>query len=465
MKIKIIFPTQLDSHGLPVRTRAREGKILNLSFIYLAALTPPEHDVQVIDELFEEIRFDDPTDLVAITAMTSQAPRAYQIAGEYRKRGGRVVMGGFHATFFPDEAGGHVDAVVVGEAEGIWQQLLADAQRGALKKRYQREAPTVSLEGLPVPRYDLIDKKSYRYKYYPVWVGRGCPHDCSYCTVNRFYGRHVRTRPVADVIRDALAVSAKRIMFIDDNLFSYKILKELLSAMTSHRFHWLAQMDPGTGRDPELLDLAQKAGMETAYIGLESFSSSGLEQLKKGWADIDHYSALIDNLHRRGIVVFASMILGITREDAGTIQATLERLEKLKIDELALYILTPAPGSRMWEELEAAKTGLPRNWSLYDGTHAITAPEGMTIRELETLYWSLYQRFYSLGSIARRFTRPPHGLQTFLLSMLRNLLVFRTDVQSFRSVHSNDFSLMNILPGYSSRREVLDTHDVAGQSF
>ena len=221
--------------------------------------------------------------------------------------------------------------------------------------------------------------------------------------------------------------------------------------MTSHRFHWLAQMDPGTGRDPELLDLAQKAGMETAYIGLESFSSSGLEQLKKGWADIDHYSALIDNLHRRGIVVFASMILGITREDAGTIQATLERLEKLKIDELALYILTPAPGSRMWEELEAAKAGLPRNWSIYDGTHAITAPDGMTAPELESLYWSLYQRFYSPGSIARRFARPPHGLQTFLLSILRNLLVFRTDVRAFRSVHSNDFSLKNLLPGYSSR--------------
>ncbi|MFZ5564240.1 MAG: B12-binding domain-containing radical SAM protein [Thermodesulfobacteriota bacterium] len=453
MKIRIIFPAQLDLQNRPVHTRSREGKILNLSFIYLAGLTPSGHDVQVIDEFFEEISFDDPADLVAITAMTSQAPRAYQIAKAFQQRGVPVVMGGFHATFFPDEAAGHVDAVVIGEAEGVWEALLEDAQKGALKKFYKRQAPTTSLEGLPVPRYDLIDQKPYRYNYYPVWVGRGCPHDCSYCTVNRFYGRHVRVRPVADVIRDVAAVSAGRIFFIDDNLFSYRreYLNDLLSALVPYRLRWLAQMDPGTMNDPALLDLARKAGLEIAYIGMESFSPDGLHRLSKGWADIDRYSRLVNDLHRRGIIVFASMMIGINRETPDTIRATLDRLEKLKVNELALYILTPAPGSRMWEDLEAGGAGLPRNWSIYDGTHAITAPDGMTAAELENLYWSLYRRFYSPRSVMRRFARIPHSPHRFVLSVLRNLLVFSADVRACRSVHSNDFSLKNLVPGYSSR--------------
>ena len=454
MKIQIIFPTHLDVRGKPIRTRAGEGKILNLSFIYLAALTPVGHEVRVIDELFEGINFNDPADLVALTAMTSQAPRAYQIAREYRKRGVPVVMGGLHATFFPDEAGRHVDAVVAGEAEGLWEQLLEDAGRGKLKKLYRREGGLPDLAGMPTPRYDLIDSKKQRYKYYPVWVGRGCPNNCSYCTVTRFYGRQVRTRPVADVIRDIRAVSAGRIMFIDDNLFSYKqILPQLFAAMSPLRLKWLAQMDPSAGRDPRLLDMARDAGLETAYIGLESFSVGGLKRVRKGWADIDRYTALISSLHKRGIVVFASMILGLTKEDTTTIRETLQRLEAMKIDELALYILTPIPGSRLWEELETIRGDLPRDWSLYDGTHAVTAPEGMTPRDLETLYWTLYHRFYGLPSMARRFARPPYRIRNYLLSLLRNLLVFRTDVKSFRSVHSNDFSLLDIVPGYSSRRD------------
>ena len=453
MKIQIIFPTHLDARGRPIRTRAGEGKILNLTFIYLAALTPAGHEVQVVDELFEGIDFDAPVDLVALTAMTSQAPRAYQIAREYRKRGVAVVMGGFHATFFPDEAGRHVDAVVSGEADGLWEQLLEDAGRGNLKKRYRREAGASDLSGRPTPRYDLIDRKKQRYKYYPVWVGRGCPNNCSYCTVSRFYGRQVRTRPVADVIRDIRAVSARRIMFVDDNLFAYKqILPQLFAALSSMQVNWLAQMDPAAGRDMKLLDMARDAGMETAYIGLESFSVRGLQNVRKGWADIDQYAALIENLHKRGIVVFASMILGLTKEDEKTVRETLRRLEAMKIDELALYILTPIPGSRLWDEIEALRGDLPRDWTLYDGTHAVTAPEGMAPRELETLYWTLYRRFYGLPSIVRRFARPPYRKENYLLSLLRNLLVFRTDVMSFRSVHSNDFSLLNILPGYSSRR-------------
>ena len=454
MKIHIIFPTQLDARGRPIRTRAGEGKILNLTFIYLAALTPAGHEVRVVDELFEGIDFDDPVDLVALTAMTSQAPRAYQIAREYRQRGVPVVMGGFHATFYPDEAGRYVDAVVVGEAEGLWEQLLEDVRQGKMKTVYRREAGAPSLAGLPAPRYDLIDRKKQRYKYYPVWVGRGCPNNCSYCTVTRFYGRQVRTRPVADVIRDIRAVSAGRIMFIDDNLFAYKqILPQLFAAMSPMRLKWLAQMDPAADRDPRLLDMARDAGLETAYIGLESFSAGGLQSVRKGWADIDRYAALIGSLHKRGVVVFASMILGLAKEDETTIRETLDRLEAMKIDELALYILTPIPGSRLWEELETIRGDLPRDWSLYDGTHAVTAPEGMTPRDLETLYWTLYHRFYGLPSMARRFARPPYRIRNYLLSLLRNLLVFRTDVKSFRSVHSNDFSLLDIVPGYSSRRD------------
>ncbi len=359
MKIKIIFPTHLDDQKNPVRTRAKEGKILNLSFIYLAGLTPSAHEVAVIDEIFEEIDFEDPVDLVAITAMTSQAGRAYQISEAFRRRGVKVVMGGFHATFMPTEACRHVDAIVLGEAEGVWETLLEDVQKGELKKIYQRKTRTASLGGLPVPRYDLIAKKRQEYKYYPVWVGRGCPHNCDFCTVNKFYGTRVRTRPVDDVIRDIRYIPSKRLMFVDDNLFTHKkYLKELLPRVAACRREWLAQLDPGAGEDEQLLDMAQEAGMQTAYIGFEYFSQQGLAKINKNWVRSDSYTRLINNLHKRGITIFASMMLGVEKESPETIRKILRRLEALKIDELALYILTPVPGSRMWEQQRMQPTAL-----------------------------------------------------------------------------------------------------------
>ena len=388
MKIVIIYPTRLDDRNRPVHTRAREGKILNLSFIYLAGLTPLEHEVDVVDELFEPIDFDAPVDLVAITAMTSQAERAYQIAHQYQKRKIPVVMGGFHATFLPEEPAAHVDAVVIGEAEGGWEKVLADAAREELETVYENSRPLDTLAGLPSPRYDLIARKPYRYKDYPVWVGRGCPHDYSYCTVKRFYGPRLRSRPVADVLKDIEQLPTRRVMFVDDNLFACRsVMTQLLPALSSFQLQWLAQVDPGTADDDHLLDLARAAGMETAYIGFENFSQEGLQKINKNWARAEAYHRLIGKLHQRGIIVFASMILGISGEDAHTIRATLRQIEALQIDELALYILTPCPGSRMWEELAARQLDLPRNWSLCDGSRAVCPPPGMETQQMEALYW------------------------------------------------------------------------------
>jgi len=450
MKIKVIYPTRLGPAGKPVKTKARHGRAVNLSMIYLAGITPKEHEVEVIDDLFEDPDYDEPVDLVGLSAMTMQAPRAYQIAKEYRKRGVKVVMGGFHASFMPNEAGENVDAVVIGEAELSWPQLLRDAEKGQLKRIYQ--SPRLeNLQGLPPPRYDLIAQKPYKYSFYPLWVGRGCPHHCKFCSVTNLYGRQLRTRPLQDVEHDASLVANQRIFIVDDNLFAYgKFLYELFPILARYKLKWTAQADPRFADDDFLLDLARETGMEAAYIGFENFYPDRLQSMDKEWARIENYGRLIEKIHRRGIAVQASMIFGITRESKQSIRETLKCLEDWQVDGLALYIFTPVPGCELYDEFLKNGTNLPKDWSAYDGNHAVYVPEGMTREELEELYWELYSSFFSYPSIIKRFARVPYGPKMWARYLAGSVLVNHVDMRLRRSVFDNYVSFRELIPGYSA---------------
>ena len=452
MKIKIISPSWLDRNGRVIRTKSRLGKFLNLSFIYVAGLTPAGHELSGADDFFEDLDYDEPVDLVGITAMTSQAPRAYQLAAEYRKRGVKVVMGGFHASFCAEEAGAHVDAVVVGEAEQTWAQVIKDAEAGVLKKVYRAEL-LQSLEGLPSPRYDLVEGKRQRYLYYPLWLGRGCPRDCKFCSVTAFYGNRYRSRPVKDVLRDAELMPGKKVFIIDDNLGAYgDRLDELFPALAPFKFRILAQVDTRFARNEKLLDLAREAGLEGVYVGFESVFPDRLKDLGKEWMRLETVGQAIKNLQQRGIVIGASLIFGIGPESEDTVKRTLDFLTKWKIDTLALYFYSPLPGTALFKEMVEKGVEFSRDWNRYEGRFPTFSYEGVSGEEMEKLYWSLDHGFYRIDNILRRFARWPRKPVIFFTSLSRNLLTFRVDAKHNRSMFYNGANFLDLLPWYSSER-------------
>jgi radical SAM superfamily enzyme YgiQ (UPF0313 family) len=282
-KLLLIHPAQ-DKDRFGSRRR-RKSSIPKLNLPILAAYADESFDVLIIDESIEDIDFDIKADLVGITIMTQLSLRGYEIADKFRKRGAKVVMGGFHPYFFPEEAEQHADALVIGEAESVWERLLEDFMSGNIKKRYQSDSPH-NLAGLPVPRLDLIKREAYSFKNI-VETARGCPHKCAYCAVTQYWGHKFRFRPVSEVSDEIRSLPPGDIVFVDDNIVGApKRAKELFRALIPLKRRWLAQADIKIARDPELLDLAAKSGCKWLFIGIESLNENNLNDVGKSSVNI-----------------------------------------------------------------------------------------------------------------------------------------------------------------------------------
>ncbi len=412
MKIKLINPSQLDALGRPAKLN-REF-VTGLTLPYLAALIPGDHDIEIVEESVEKIDFDEPVELVGITAITGRAPRAYWIAEQYRKRGVPVVMGGFHATALPHEALEHCDAVVKGEAEGIIEQVIEDAMLGKMHGIYERKEP-LSLEGLPVPRYDLINMKNFFLPVHPVQASRGCPYNCDFCSVSAFFGSHNhRKRPIDDVIRD-MQKAGPYILIIDDNLMAdRRYALDLFAAMKPLGKAWIGQADIHSATDDELMEAAAETGCRMLYIGIETLDKNALAKTgKTPNLNTDIPKALM-NLKRHHIETFASMIIGFDEDTPESGEKIVRFCNHMRIPILFLYILTPAPGSPMFKRMKEQGVPLKEGWHLYDGTHSVFDTASMKSHELETLYGEINRKVYSLSSILKRTIFPPHLLMVIL---------------------------------------------------
>ena len=258
MKLLLIGPSRYDAKGEVLKYK----KILfpRLGLLQLAGLTPKDVEVKIIEEFVEDVDFDADYDLIGISAFTSQASRAYKIADEFKKRGKSVIIGGIHASSLPDEAEQYVDSVVIGEAENLWEQVVEDFRAGNLQPRYQ-STQHHDLKNLPVPRYDLVNRSKYFVSTMPVQATRGCPFNCDFCSVTRFFGGTYRVRPVDDVIRDIKASGTKRLFFVDDNVISNKeYAKELFTKLIPLNIEWVSQCVIDLGRHTELCRLAAASG-------------------------------------------------------------------------------------------------------------------------------------------------------------------------------------------------------------
>lgn len=407
MKILLVLPASTLLRVTPEGRKVPRRKMLRFSLLPLtsvAALTPPGHEVALCDENVRPVDFDSDADLVGISFMTALAPRAYEIAAEFRRRGKIVVAGGYHPTFAASEAARHFDAVVMGDAEGIWPRLVTDAAEGRLKKVYRRsdrtDAPTYP--STP-PRRDLLRETA---RYYAttdaVQTGRGCPHRCRYCSVTAFHDGRYSHRPVAQVLEELRGIGCNFI-FVDDNIIAdTEYARELFNGMISMRKRWVSQASITIADDPDLLRLARKAGCQGLFIGLETVNGDNLAAVDKGFNEACSYATRIGRIRSAGIGIIAGIIVGMDHDTPQVFQDTFRFLRQMKIDAVQVNILTPLPGTPLFDEMKSGGRIFDRRWDRYDYRHVVFRPAKMTAEELQNGADWLYREFYRLDRILFR---------------------------------------------------------------
>lgn len=428
MKLLLIQPSQIIDGGKVYK--AKKLMFPRLSLPVLASITPPEIQVEIIDEYFEDIPFDDPADLIGISFMTPQAPRAYQIGGEFRKRGKKIVMGGIHASALPEEALAHADAVVVGEAEGIWRKVLEDFKNGKMSGIYKSsQFPT--LTGLPIPRYDLLKKDRYRLLKinFPLQAGRGCPFDCEFCSVTKFFGHTIRYRPIEDVIGEIKKLGRKKILFIDDNIIgNQEYARDLFTQLKYLKIRWGGQASINLARNESLLKLAAESGCAVLFIGIESLSDENLKEIGKTFFKAADIQDCLRRIQSYGISIRASIVFGFDKDDKNVFRKTIDFLVRNHIAYADFFILTPLPGTKLREKLQSENRLLSNDWSNYDSQQAVFKPKLMTAEELNQGLWEAYQRFYSVLNILKRVVfvrRPKRSIRKIFSNLFYRSLVLQ----------------------------------------
>ena len=426
MKVTIICPSFYDANNNLFKTDA--ATLPPLTIYYLAGMVPAHHTVQVIDESVAEIDFDKPTDLVAITSTSVNIRRAYEIAKEFKARDTPVVLGGIHASVKKEEALEYVDAVVIGEAEDSWPQLLIDAENRQLKKVYNAPARD-SIENLPLPRFDLIDSDKYvkfpflKGHIVPIQTARGCPHKCSFCSVTEFWGAKMRYRPIADIVQEVIHSKGDTFFFTDDNFLMHpQRTIELCQELSKLNIKFICQIDSiYSEKRIKVLDALAKAGCFMVYIGLESVDPKRLLSMNKKFNKPEKYNELIAALKKRRISTYASIILGLEGDDLNTVDYTVTFLIKCKVGMAAFFPITPFPGTALFDDLKKKNLLRQDKWWLTlgePGSENLVDFPANQYTECE-LSERANRDFYSLSSMIKRLIRIDSN---FLLPLMFNIV-------------------------------------------
>lgn len=402
-----------------------------LSLMVLAGLTPPEWEISIVDENLctpNYLTMPRP-DLVGITAFTSQANRAYEVAALFRRLDIPVVMGGIHATMCLEEVMERVDSVVTGEAEGVWSQVLEDTRHGCLKSQY--DGGLAEIEDIPPARHDLL---SNGYACGAIQTTRGCPLNCNFCSVTAFNGAHYRQRPIPDVVREFQSIRERVVLVVDDNLIGTRPehiarAKDLFRAMAQAnlRKEWVAQATINFADDEEMLALAAKAGCSGVFIGFESPSPEGLRELGKKFNLLKgrDFRASVRRIQRHNIMVVGSFIIGLDIDEPGIGKRIAEVARNYGLDNLNVLFLTPLPGTRLWGQMKAedriALNAFPEDWKYYTLTFPVARYKHLSLDNViqETILCN--QDFYSIPYILRRVWSNLRQRRKPLLSLVGNL--------------------------------------------
>ena len=373
---------------------------------YLAARAPSEWQVTHVDEEAERIDWRAQPDVVGITFHTPSAYHAYDLAACFRSRGTCVVIGGPHVTLLPDEAGRHADAIFVGEAEGVWEEFLNDFVAGTYRRLYRQDRP-ISLEGAPMARKALYHRGDLTNGV--LFATRGCPNRCEFCAVVAMYRHKVRKRPIPEVAAEYGSFRGKRIVFWDDNIAGDKqYAKALFRAIAPYRKSWSSQATIDAASDDEFLDAAAKSGCKQLFFGLELVSQPSMDGVGKKLNRVKDYASIISRVHAHGIAVQAGIVFGFDQDTPAIFKDTLDFLEEAGVQNATFNILTPYPGTPLFQKLEAEGRILTKDWRRYNGRADVAfQPKQMSVDELLAGFRYANQRFYSLPSIVRRLRRSP----------------------------------------------------------
>ena len=433
MRLYLINPTNPLVSSVKVResrwNRYRVWKPLSL--LVLAGLTPSEWEITILDENLGVPDYPElpRPDLVGITAFTSQANRAYEAARYFRSLGVPVVMGGIHATMCVDEVMERVDSVVTGEAEGVWPRVLEDTRRGSLQRRY--DGGLAEIKDVPQARHDLL---ATGYAFGAIQTTRGCPLNCTFCSVTTFNGARYRQRPIPDVVREFQSIPEKRVLIVDDNLIGTRPehiarAKELFRAMAQAnlRKEWIAQATINFADDEELLALSAKAGCSGVFIGFESPTLEGLRELGKKFNLLKgrDFRASVRRIQRHGIMVVGSFIIGLDVDRPGIGERIARVASQYGIDNLNVLFMTPLPGTRLWEQMKAdgrvVLNDFPQDWKYYTLTYPVARYSHLTLDAAIREMISCNRTFYSSPRILRRLCGNVWQRRAPLISFVGNL--------------------------------------------
>lgn len=399
-KILLIQPTPYDNERKLIKKK--KLYFVGLALPLLAALTPKEYEVKIILETIEQVDFDSDADIIAISSMGHAVVRTLDIAKEFKKRGKTVILGGYMVSLMPEEAKKYCDAVVVGDAEPVWEELLKDYEKGELKEFYKRELTKLET---PIPRYDLILNKNIG-DFLPVQAGRGCPNACSFCSVYCLYKTRYHRREINDVIRDIKKVKElgfKKFLLLDDNILSDRdYMLELCREIEKLNMQWLSQCSVKIGEDEDLLKAVAKSGCIALSFGLESISKESLNSMNKAWENPKEYPRLIKKIQKAGIDISTEMVVGAEGDTLESIKATGDFIRENKIVVPRFYILTPIPGTKFYEDMIKENRICNHDMYSYNGTEAVHVPKNMTPQELTKAYWNLYNDVFTIRSILER---------------------------------------------------------------
>lgn len=378
----------------------------SITLPHIAALTPKNHTVEIINENYDDVDFDQNVDLVGLSCLTEAAPRVYQIADEFRERGKTVVIGGYHASALPVEAKQHADSVVIGEAELTWPQLLKDFEKDKLKAFY-RANKEFDMSIVPPIRRDLIKHMTITGA---VQSTRGCPNRCEFCSITSFYNHGVKHRPINDVVEEIKAMPNKLFILHDPNLtvnpgYARKLFKELIGQKVRKGWKASGTVNVLAKIDDEFLKLARKSGCVEWFVGLESVRQASLNGAKKTFSKVENFEKMIKRLHKHGMIVQGSIIFGFDEDTPDIFDTAIEKLNEWELDVLEIYMLTPFPGTPLFDRLEREGRILTREWSRYNLKDVVFKPKHMTEKELYEGTRKVAKEFYKISLVIKRTAR------------------------------------------------------------
>ncbi len=412
-KLLLIVPTLIRNDGQPVKQPLL--MLPGITGAVLAALTPDDWEMEIVFETIEEVPFDSDADLIAISAMGVGLWRGLDMARQFKARGKKVVVGGLMATLMPEYTLAHgADAVCLGDAEGVWERILRDFEQDRLQGMYDgRQSASLNW---PVPRYDLIAKKRIG-PVLPVMAGRGCPHRCEFCSLAAYYQGKYYRRPIEEVIRDIRAVKQlgfKRVLILDDNIaadpdHAVKLFKEVEKLDVQ----WVSQCAIYIAAHADMLQAAVRSGCTTLSFGLETVNQESLNAVQKTFARVSDYEQYLETIRRAGIDVATEMVLGIDGDDPATFKRTADYIIRNRITLPKFYILTPVPGTPLYDRFDREGRIIDKNYIRYNASQAVFRPARMSPAELEQGYWRLYDRVFTIPAIFKRVFGAPIKLSLF----------------------------------------------------